>query len=220
MQQNAILKYQTDAGEVKLSASIIKKYLATGNGELSDQEIAMFINLCRYQKLNPFLREAYLIKFGSEKATIVVGKEVFTKRASKNPNCDGWTSGIAILNKDGELIYRHGQLILPQEMLVGGWCEVKRKDWSITQRNEVSLSEYMRTTKEGKPMAQWAKMPATMIRKVSIVQALRDAFPEDLQGLYSPEEMPVDDSKLETDPVIIGEEGEAKIETISNENIE
>ena len=41
----------------------------------------MFIELCKAQKLNPFIREAYLIKFGISPANIVVGKDVFVKRA-------------------------------------------------------------------------------------------------------------------------------------------
>ena len=36
---------------------------------------------------------------------------------------------------------------------------------------------------------QWAKMPGTMITKVAEMHALRGAFPQDFQGMYSPEEM-------------------------------
>jgi hypothetical protein len=40
-----------------------------------------------------------------------------------------------------------------------------------------------------------------MIRKVALVQALREAFPEDFGGMYSPEEMPVDTQTLPDNPV-------------------
>lgn len=43
----------------------------------------MFINLCKYAGLNPWLKEAYCIKYGNEPATMVVGKEAFMKRAEK-----------------------------------------------------------------------------------------------------------------------------------------
>ena len=46
---------------VRLSPNIIRKYLVNGNGAVTDQEIVMFLNLCRFQHLNPFLREAYLL---------------------------------------------------------------------------------------------------------------------------------------------------------------
>ena len=36
----------------------------------------------------------------------------------------------------------------------------------------------------------WKEKPKTMIRKVAIVQTFREAFPDELGGLYSEEEMP------------------------------
>ena len=93
---NALAKFNTDHGEVTLSTDTVRKYLVNGNGNVTDQEVVLFLNLCRYQKLNPFLREAYLIKFGSDPATIITGKDVFTKRASKNPECNGWQAGIVL----------------------------------------------------------------------------------------------------------------------------
>jgi hypothetical protein len=64
-----------------------------------------------------------------------------------------------------------------------------------------------------KKQSSWKTMPATMIRKVAIVSALRDAFPEDFQGMYDSAEMKVDDAKLETKAVDIVEvENEQKID--------
>ena len=97
-----IIAYETEHGKIQLSPDIIKKYLVSGGGNVSDQEVTMVLNLCKYQKLNPFLGEAYLIKFGTGAATIVTGKEVFTKRAAKIPVCDGWEAGVTVL-KNGLL---------------------------------------------------------------------------------------------------------------------
>lgn len=190
---------QTDHGEVKLSPSIIRKYLVNGQGQVTDQEVTMFLALCKYQKLNPFLREAYLVKYGSLAATIVTGKEVFTKRASKIEKCEGWESGITIINTEGKLERRTGTLVLENEKLVGGWCKVHRKDWKVPIEHEVSMSEF------DKKQSSWKTMPATMIRKVAIVSGLRDAFPEDFQGMYDSSEMLVDTIKLEDKPVVIEE---------------
>lgn len=196
--------YQTDKGEMKLSPSIVRKYLVSGNGNVTDQECAMFIALCRYQNLNPFLREAYLIKFGTNPATIVTGKEVFTKRASKIPECAGWNAGVIVMNKDSqEVIEREGTLTLPTEQLVGGWCRVHRKDWKEPLIITVGFDEYCRKDRDGKAMSSWKNMPAVMIRKVAIVTALRDAFPEDFQGMYAQEEMPLQDAKLDEKPVTL-----------------
>lgn len=198
---NNIMKYETDNGKITLSPSIVKKYLVSGQAErVTEQEVVMFMQMCKYQNLNPFLREAYLIKFGNAPATMVTGKDTFVKRACKSPLCVGYEAGV-IVQKGDTIEYRKGALVLPSETLVGGWGKVYRKDWKIPLENTVGLDEYQRRTNSGKLMSTWAKMPATMIRKVALVQALREAFPEEFSGLYSPEEMPVDDNKLDETPV-------------------
>jgi phage recombination protein Bet len=195
---------QTDNGEVKLSPTIIRKFLVSGQGQVSDQEVTMFLALCKYQKLNPFLREAYLVKFGSSPATIVTGKEVFTKRASKIKECEGWEAGITVINSDGKLERREGTLVLDNEKLVGGWCTVYRLGWRVPIKHEVSMTEF------DKKQSSWKTMPATMIRKVAIVSGLRDAFPEDFQGMYDSAEMPVDTTKLEDKPVVLNDTQEVE----------
>jgi hypothetical protein len=84
---------------------------------------------------------------------------------------------------------RVGTLILPGEKLVGGWAEVFRKDWQHPVEISVSYQEYEGKTKNGETTRQWARMPATMIRKVALVQALREAFPDHFQGMYDAAEM-------------------------------
>ena len=201
--EQALVEFETEHGKVKLSPQIIKKYLVSGNADrVTDQEIMMFLMLCKYQRLNPFLREAYLIKYGEQPATLVVGKETFTKRASANSICTGWEAGIVVQDKTGAIEQRIGTLIAPGESLIGGWANVYRKDWTIPIKTTVSLSEYQRM-KDGRPTANWASMPATMIRKIALVQALREAMPQEFQGMYSPEEMPVDLSVLSAEPVKI-----------------
>ena len=95
--------------------------------------------------------------------------------------------------ESGEIKYRDGAFyIKSKEELVGGWAEVYRKDYSHPIRVEVAFEEYARTTKDGKLMNNWATMPATMIRKVALVQALREAFPGEMSGMYVPEEMGIE----------------------------
>ena len=129
---NAIMTYETDQGEVKLSPAIVKQYLVSGQADrVTDQEIVMFMQMCKYQGLNPFLREAYLIKFGNAPATMVTGKDTFTKRAAKSPLCAGYEAGVVVQGKDEQLHERKGALVLPNETLVGGWAKVYRKDWKV-----------------------------------------------------------------------------------------
>lgn len=201
---NTIMTYETDQGEVKLSPVIVKKYLVSGQADkVTDQEIVMFMQMCKYQGLNPFLREAYLIKFGNAPATMVTGKDTFTKRAAKSPLCAGYEAGVVVQGKDGQLHERKGALVLPNETLVGGWAKVYRKDWEVPMEVTVGLDEYARRKNNGELMSNWKQMPGTMIRKVALVQALREAIPEEFGGLYSPEEMPVDNSQLDEEPITV-----------------
>lgn len=201
-QNDKVVEYMCGEELVKLSPSIIRNYLVNGNGSVTDQEVGMFLNLCRFQHLNPFLREAYLIKFGNQPATIVTGKEAITKRAMRNPKYSGQQAGIVIFHEDsGEFEHRPGALLMLGEKLVGGWAKVYVKGYEVPIEAVVSYDEYVGLTKEGTVNGQWAKKPATMIRKVALVQALREAFPEDLGGMYASEEVGVEINESAMAPI-------------------
>lgn len=187
---NKACTYQIASGEqISLTPQTVKDYLVNGGGNVTDQEIMMFMALCKSQKLNPFTRDAYLIKYGNQPAAIVVGKGALEKRAEINPNYDGKTCGIIILQEDGRLEYRRGAMALKGENVVGGWCDVYRKDRTHPEHVEVSFDEYVGRKKDGQINGQWTTKPATMIQKVAVAQALRQAFPNDLNAMYSQEEM-------------------------------
>lgn len=201
---NDLVKYSTEHGEVTLSPQIIKQYLVPSGTNVTMQEVMMFLKLCEYQKLNPFLREVYLVKYGDFPASMVTGKEVFTKRASKDPNFDGLEAGITVVDPEGKVERREGSMLLPHEKLVGGWCRVALKNTKVPFFEEVSIDEYIGRKKDGTPTGMWATKPATMIRKVAIVHTLREAFPESFEGLYSQEEInTIDASRLPVEPVVV-----------------
>jgi phage recombination protein Bet len=199
---NKVMTYNTESGSVSLESDAIRKYIVSGKGNVSDAEVFMFMNLCKHQKLNPFLREIYLVKYSDNApATMVVGKDTFTKRAYQHPNFDGFKAGIIVIKKGHEdVIYREGSAVFASlgEILIGGWASVSMKNISIQFREEVSLSEYIAAGQNGRK-TQWDKMPATMIRKVALVHALREAMPESFQGLYDESEMRMNNYNNEGD---------------------
>lgn len=198
-----MVEYECNGEIVKLTPSIIKKFLVNGGGNVTDQEVTMFLNLCRFQHLNPFLREAYLVKYGQQPATIVTGKDAFTKRARRNKDYKGNQAGVIVVKNDGTLENRIGSLVLKDEVIVGGWAKVFIEGDVVPTEVSVSFDEYVGTKSDGTVNSQWSKKPATMIRKVALVQALREAFPEDFGGMYSQEEAGVYDlpeSPVDTSP--------------------
>lgn len=189
------VKVVANGEEFTLTPETVKAYLVSGNRDLvTMQEVVMFMNLCRFQHLNPWLREAYLIKYSqNDPAALVTGKDAFLKRAEGEKDYDGFKAGIIVQDEEGEVIYRDGSFKLPNETLVGGFAEVFRKDRDHSFRAEVSFEEYAARKKDGSLNSQWSKKPTTMIRKVALVQALREAFPGTLGGMYSAEEKGVDE---------------------------
>lgn len=209
-----------ESGSV-LTADTVRNYLVSGGGNVTDQEVVMFLELCKAQKLNPFVKDAYLIKYGNQAAQIVTGKDVFIKRAYENPNFDGMRAGVVILKKDGSLEYREGSLKLANETLVGGWCEVYLKDKRCPAKAVVSFDEYAGRKANGQLNSMWANKGATMIRKVAQSQALREAFPSEFRGCYQKEELGAeyDAPTTEIPPEVI-ERKETVVEHPTTEEVE
>jgi len=135
------------------------------------------LQLCINQNLNPFIGDVYLVKYGP-KAQMIVSKDAFLKKAEETVGYLGFEAGIVVYEKENKsLTQRPGSLILKGEELVGGWARVHREGMQPFFA-EVSFDEY----NSGKAM--WKTKPATMIRKVALVQCLREAFPSSFQGMY------------------------------------
>ena len=165
-----------------LSAKIVRQYL-DASGKASDEELAYFIATCKERNLNPFTKEVYFIKYGTNPAQVVVSKDAFMKRAEQNPNFDGFEAGIVVETQDGEIKQISGTIHSKNDTLLGGWAKVYRKDRKFPVEVDADFKAY----NTGKSM--WAKMPALMIRKVALVSAMREAFSENVGGLYTTDEL-------------------------------
>jgi phage recombination protein Bet len=174
----------------KLDIQDVKMYLCP---MATDQEAYVFLELCKARQLNPFTNEVYLIKYNEkDKAQTVVGKETFIRKAEQNQNCTGFEAGIIIKNELGEFERREGTFYIDGETLLGGWAKVYRNDKEHPFTDEVPLNEYIQRKKDGSPNKMWSTKPGTMIRKVALCHALREAFPSEFGGLYGQEEMGVE----------------------------
>lgn len=186
--------YEVDGEQIKLTPSIVQNYIVGTDAQITMPEFKFFTSLCKARGLNPFLKEAYCIKYGKNPAQIVVGKDAVLKRAIKNPNYDGMESGVIVQNKEtSEIIERKGTFYLrDSENLVGGWAKVYRKDWQHPTYCSVGFDEVAQKKSDGSLNANWSGKGATMVEKVAKVRALRETFVEELGGMYEAEEMGVD----------------------------
>ena len=184
------ITYQVAGQDVTLSYNIVRNFLTKGNGEVSDQDLTQFISICKYNQLNPFLNEAYLVKFGDKPAQMIVSKEALMKRAEANEHYDGMQGGVIVL-RDGKVEELEGCFKLPEDKLLGGWAMVYRKDRKYPYVARVALDEY------DKKQSTWDEKKSTMIVKTAKVQALREAFPAQLGAMYTAEERGITDVAYE-----------------------
>ena len=192
--QELTVVYEADGEKITLTPSIVQNYIVGTDAKITLPEFKFFTSLCKARGLNPFLKEAYCIKYGKNPAQIVVGKDAVLKRAIKNPNYDGMESGVIVQVKEtGEINERKGTFYLrDSENLVGGWAKVFRKDWQHPTYCSVAFDEVAQKKSDGSLNTNWSGKGATMVEKVAKVRALRETFVEELGGMYEAEEMGVD----------------------------
>lgn len=158
---------------LELTKEQVRKFLAPN---ASDQELFMFMGIARSYNLDPFKREIYFIKYGSERAQIVVGYEVYLKRAELTGKMDGWE-------------YEFDDEKNPTKVTV----TIHRKDWGHPFKHTVYAEEFNRRIVKGGNLipkgGNWDLMPRFMLMKVGVGQAFRLCFPTDMGGLpYTEEE--------------------------------
>ena len=197
--------YEVNGEQIKLTPRIVQNYIVGDSGTITLQEFKFFTELCKARKLNPFLKEAYCIKFGNQPAQIVVGKDAILKRAIIHPDFDGMESGVIVQEiETSKIIERKGTFyIKDEEKLVGGWAKVYRKNWKYPTYCSVAFDEVANRKKDGTLNSNWAGKGATMVEKVAKVRALRETFIEDLQGMYDADETNVPAPEAPSEPEII-----------------
>lgn len=180
-----IVRYEDrDGAQITLTPNDVAMYCASGGAELSQRDVVNFMATCKALGANPFLGDVYLVKYrNSENAQIMAGKNYYTRVAVSIPTYDGMAAGIICVTRDGQVAYRTGSMAYPDETAIGGWAEVHDKRWGRPVRAEVAMEEY------NSHKSLWNSKPLTMIRKVALVQALREAYPDRFAGTYDQSEM-------------------------------
>lgn len=174
-----LAKFKNDQGiDTQVTVQDVKRVLCPN---ASDKEIGMFLSLCQSQRLDPFAGDVYLVKYG-QNAQMITSKDVFVRRGNQNPNFEGFEAGVVVINAQNVMEHRAGSAFYPRydKELIGGWCKVYVKGRK-PYYDEVTIGEY------SSAKGTWKTIPGTMIRKVAIVHAFREAF--NFSGMYTAEEM-------------------------------
>ena len=98
---------------------------------------------------------------------------------------------LTVRMKSGEKAVIQHEEYDPAEVseIISGTISVINKEFEQPQTATALFKGYCQTFKDGNPMGLWEKMPDVMILKCAESLALRKAFPQDLSGLYTNEEM-------------------------------
>lgn len=189
MTQSAPVKSETLALQTAKELNITQSYLQlvkdTFAKGATDDELSLFLRTASRTGLDPMARQLFLVKrwdssLGSNGAmamSIQISIDGFRLIADRTNKYVPGRETTYTYNRQGTVESATAYI----KKLAGGiWHEISATAF---------YSEYVQVKKDKTPNSMWQKMPRLMLAKCAESLVLRKAFPAELSGLYTPEEM-------------------------------
>lgn len=179
----------------------------------SDEEFRLFMEVCRHTKLDPIFKQIYPVKRWDSK----LSRNVTTYQTS----IDGYR---LIADRSGKYMPGPEPTWQYDEKgaLISASAYVKKLapdgSWHVIAATAF-YDEYCQRSKDGKPTAMWINMKRNQLAKCAEALALRKAFPAELSGIYTKEEMEQSET-IEIKRQTITKEQAEVVEAIFNDSPE
>ena len=151
--------------------------------ETTDPEMALFLKYCQKTGLDPFTRQIYGLRT-KEKFSIMSSIDGLRLVAQRTGEYRGQTAPMWC-DKDGKWY----DVWIFSEPPTAAKVGVYRQNFIEPVFGVAKFDTYAQRKYDGGLQYNWSKMPDLMISKCAEALALRKAFPNELSGLYTNDEM-------------------------------
>ncbi len=169
---------------------------ATVAKDCDDAEFVMFLELAARYQLDPFAKQIWAAKMGSDVA-ILVGRDGYLTIAERHPEYEGMDADVVRANdtfkvtrgKDGPVIeHTYGDAI-DRGHILGSWAVVWRKDRRVPTFFWAPIQDYKPRSEKKLQYSPWGTQESVMMLKCAQSTALRLAF--NISGFVPAEEAEV-----------------------------